>query len=164
MFLEISQNSQENTCARVSFLIKLQVFWSLFLIKLQALRPYLQNNSILVKKRYLRYHLLFALLTSLCYHVMLLFSKKKLTTSFTRLLYIYIGNGFESNSGQHFIATSKKILVINTMHIIHIWWWLEGHVILQKYSCIMLIVIRWKLSTLCVFWARIFLKYTLPWW
>ena len=26
MFLEISQNSQENTCARVSFLIKLQVF------------------------------------------------------------------------------------------------------------------------------------------
>ena len=25
MFLEISQNSQENTCARVSFLIKLQV-------------------------------------------------------------------------------------------------------------------------------------------
>ena len=24
MFLEISQNSQENTCARVSFLIKLQ--------------------------------------------------------------------------------------------------------------------------------------------
>ena len=26
MFLEISQNSQENTCARVSFLIKLQAF------------------------------------------------------------------------------------------------------------------------------------------
>ena len=26
VFLEISQNSQENTCARVSFLIKLQVF------------------------------------------------------------------------------------------------------------------------------------------
>ena len=26
MFLEISQNSQENTCARVSFLIKLQNF------------------------------------------------------------------------------------------------------------------------------------------
>ena len=25
MFLEFSQNSQENTCARVSFLIKLQV-------------------------------------------------------------------------------------------------------------------------------------------
>ena len=25
VFLEISQNSQENTCARVSFLIKLQV-------------------------------------------------------------------------------------------------------------------------------------------
>ena len=25
LFLEISQNSQENTCARVSFLIKLQV-------------------------------------------------------------------------------------------------------------------------------------------
>ena len=26
MFLEISQNSQENTCARVSFLIKLQAW------------------------------------------------------------------------------------------------------------------------------------------
>ena len=29
MFFEISQNSQENTCARVSFLIKLQILgWS----------------------------------------------------------------------------------------------------------------------------------------
>ena len=28
VFLEISQNSQENTCARVSFLIKLQVFFN----------------------------------------------------------------------------------------------------------------------------------------
>ena len=28
VFLEISQNSQENTCARVSFLIRLQV-WGL---------------------------------------------------------------------------------------------------------------------------------------
>ena len=27
VFLEISQNSQEKTCARVSFLIKLQVSW-----------------------------------------------------------------------------------------------------------------------------------------
>ena len=27
VFLEISQNSQENTCARVSFLIKLQARW-----------------------------------------------------------------------------------------------------------------------------------------
>ena len=31
MFLEISQNSQENTCARVSFLIKLQALEHLFL-------------------------------------------------------------------------------------------------------------------------------------
>ena len=30
MFLEISQNSQENTCARVSFLIKLQTFCEIF--------------------------------------------------------------------------------------------------------------------------------------
>ena len=28
VFLEISQNSQENTCARISFLIKLQVFFN----------------------------------------------------------------------------------------------------------------------------------------
>ena len=34
--LEISQNSQENTCVRVSFLIKLKAFWSIFLTKLQA--------------------------------------------------------------------------------------------------------------------------------
>ena len=27
VFLEISQNSQENTCARVSFLIKFQLYW-----------------------------------------------------------------------------------------------------------------------------------------
>ena len=34
MFLQISQNSQENTCTRVSFLIKLQaLFQSLFLKK-----------------------------------------------------------------------------------------------------------------------------------
>ena len=37
VFLKNSQNSQENTCAKVSFLIKLQVFLAgLFLIKLQA--------------------------------------------------------------------------------------------------------------------------------
>ena len=38
MFLEISQNSQENTCVRVSFLIKLRVFDSSGEVK--------QNNSI----------------------------------------------------------------------------------------------------------------------
>ena len=38
VFLEILQNSQENTCARVSFLIKLQASGRFsFLIKLQAL-------------------------------------------------------------------------------------------------------------------------------
>ena len=36
VFLEISQNSQENTCARVSFLIKLLA---------QDLKPFLQNTS-----------------------------------------------------------------------------------------------------------------------
>ena len=36
MFLEISQNLQENTCARVSFLIKLQ---ALFFNKVVGLRP-----------------------------------------------------------------------------------------------------------------------------
>ena len=37
MFLVISQNLQENTCARVSFLIKLQVtVWVSFLIKLRV--------------------------------------------------------------------------------------------------------------------------------
>ena len=30
VFLEISQNSQENTCARVSFLIKLKAFGTMF--------------------------------------------------------------------------------------------------------------------------------------
>ena len=35
VFLEISQNSQENTCARVSFLIKLQA-WGLQLYKKEA--------------------------------------------------------------------------------------------------------------------------------
>ena len=33
VFLEISQNSQENTCARVSFLIKLQASWLLLLLE-----------------------------------------------------------------------------------------------------------------------------------
>ena len=33
VFLEISQNSQENTCARVSFLIKLQAWASNFIKK-----------------------------------------------------------------------------------------------------------------------------------
>ena len=57
MFLKISQNSQENTCARVSFLIKLQD-WGLQLLKKEALAqmfscefcetlrtPFLQNTS-----------------------------------------------------------------------------------------------------------------------
>ena len=35
VFLEVSQNSQENTCARVSFLIKLQA-WGLQLYKKEA--------------------------------------------------------------------------------------------------------------------------------
>ena len=33
MFLEISQNSQENTCARISFLIKLQALTTPFIIE-----------------------------------------------------------------------------------------------------------------------------------
>ena len=40
VFLEVSQNSQENTCARASFLIKLQAF------KVASLRP-----ETLLKKR-----------------------------------------------------------------------------------------------------------------
>ena len=36
VFLEISQNSEENTCARVSFLIKLQA-WALQLYKRETL-------------------------------------------------------------------------------------------------------------------------------
>ena len=56
VFLEISQNSQENTCARVSFIIKMQV-WPATLLKkrlwhrclpvnfVKSLRtPYLQNT------------------------------------------------------------------------------------------------------------------------
>ena len=55
--LEISQNSQENTCVRVSFLIKLQA-WPATLLKKRLLRrcfpvnfekflrkPFLQNTS-----------------------------------------------------------------------------------------------------------------------
>ena len=39
-FLEISQNSQENTCTRISFLIKLQAWdQSLFFNKVIGLRP-----------------------------------------------------------------------------------------------------------------------------
>ena len=47
---EILQNSQENTCARASFLIKLQLCQGLFLIKLQAcifikfLNPFLTEH------------------------------------------------------------------------------------------------------------------------
>ena len=40
VFLEIAQNSQENTCTRASFLIKLQVWGqSLFFNKVAGLRP-----------------------------------------------------------------------------------------------------------------------------
>ena len=35
VLLEISQNSQENTCARVSFLIKLQTWGLFYKIRLQ---------------------------------------------------------------------------------------------------------------------------------
>ena len=47
VLLEISRNSQENTCARVSFLIKLQVFsWCFTGVFLWIFRNfYLQNTS-----------------------------------------------------------------------------------------------------------------------
>ena len=44
VFLEISQNSQENTFARASFLIKLQVCQSLFFNKVAGLRRILLQN------------------------------------------------------------------------------------------------------------------------
>ena len=48
MFLDISQNSQENTCARAYFLIKLQAppggcFWRIFFEELNRLAEELQN-------------------------------------------------------------------------------------------------------------------------
>ena len=45
MFLKFSQNSQENICARVSFLIKLQV-WGLFFIKKEALAQCFPVNCV----------------------------------------------------------------------------------------------------------------------
>ena len=46
MFLEISQNLQENTCARVSFLMKLQACARVsFFNKVADLRLFLQNTS-----------------------------------------------------------------------------------------------------------------------
>ena len=47
MFLEISQNTHENTCVRVSFLIKLQVWHRYFPVNFaKFLRiPFLQNTS-----------------------------------------------------------------------------------------------------------------------
>ena len=52
MFLEISQNSQENTCARVSFLIKLQAsdLWhvSLFCMKINDKAHYIETNLLFI--------------------------------------------------------------------------------------------------------------------
>ena len=46
MFLEISQNSQENTCSRVSFLIKLQA-WGPELISCEFCKT--SKNTFLTK-------------------------------------------------------------------------------------------------------------------
>ena len=47
VFLEILQNSQENTCARVSFLIKLQTSAQVFSCEFCEIskNPFLQNTS-----------------------------------------------------------------------------------------------------------------------
>ena len=45
LFLEISQNSHENTCARVSFLIKLQASW--LVIRPSSLR----DSSVLITEK-----------------------------------------------------------------------------------------------------------------
>ena len=47
VFLEISQNSQENTCARVSFLLKKRPWHRCFLVNFAkfARTPFLQNTS-----------------------------------------------------------------------------------------------------------------------
>ena len=52
LFLEISQNSQENTCARASFLIKLNTSKRLFLYPVGGSFPdflYVQSFNLLVK-------------------------------------------------------------------------------------------------------------------
>ena len=43
MFLKVSQNSQENTCARVFFSIKLQKLWNVNFAKFKR-TPFLQNT------------------------------------------------------------------------------------------------------------------------
>ena len=51
MFLEISQNSQENTCARVSFLIKLQAWTPFFIEHLWWLFLLIAKNQILTDQK-----------------------------------------------------------------------------------------------------------------
>ena len=69
VFLEISQNSQENTCARVSFLIKLQALGKVPVNFAKFLRiPFLQNTSgqLLLKKTDFKEPSFFRLLLSSC--------------------------------------------------------------------------------------------------
>ena len=51
VFLEISQNSQENTCARASFLIKLQASASYFHMKTTILAGFQMCISVLLNDR-----------------------------------------------------------------------------------------------------------------
>ena len=57
VFLEISQNSQENTCARVSFLIKLQELPATILKKRLWYRCLPVNFVIFLRTPFLRKHL-----------------------------------------------------------------------------------------------------------
>ena len=44
MFLKISQNSKENTCARVSFLMKFQALWPATLLKMKLWKTCFRVN------------------------------------------------------------------------------------------------------------------------
>ena len=56
VFLEVSQNSQENTCARVSFLIKLQV-WAWNFIKKETLAQVFSNEFWEISKNTFSYRM-----------------------------------------------------------------------------------------------------------
>ena len=68
VFLEISQNPQDNTCVRVSFLIKLRVCWSATLLrKILSRRCFPVNFVKFLRRPFYKEHLWWLLLIGVLY-------------------------------------------------------------------------------------------------
>ena len=127
VLLEISQNSQENTCARVSFLIKFQVWGPHYYLKSvfsELIESNLMKNIPLIKKKFFLFLLVITIPSNFkkCCRTNIFTCKRRVKSNFINvnlhiLLFSFISN---YDDGHNRIIQSLKptrISVIMSMNI-----------------------------------------------